>query len=140
VFDLYGNERLTEWKSVRNEIEISDTPYQIVANLWSRAPFVNPYLDSQNPKIWPDPWKLILDGKFDDLAIALGMLYTLKLTDRFMTTPCEIHMSMLGEGKDQKFFIVVDNEYVLNYQIRTVLSLKTIKENSIKLWSTVQLP
>ena len=80
VFDSYGTDRLTKWKQFRDSLETSATPLEDVAELWSHAPFVSPYLDPQNPAEWPDPWHLILDLRLDDLAIALGMLYTIKLT------------------------------------------------------------
>ena len=32
---------------------------------------------------WPQPWELIQYDRFDDVSIALGIYYTLFLTDRF---------------------------------------------------------
>jgi hypothetical protein len=139
VFNLYGNERLTEWRRIRDEIETSDQPLEIVADLWGQAPFVNPFLDPWNPSKWPDPWKLILDGKFDDLAISLGMLYTLKLTERFMYTPCEIHKSITFDKKDSMFLLVVNNSSVLNYELRKVCDLNQLSGQFNKIWSVTQL-
>jgi len=56
-----------------------------------------------NLKIWPNLWHLVLDLKLDDLAISLIMSYTLKLTRRFITTPIEIHMTMLIGTQESKF-------------------------------------
>jgi len=120
VFDLYETERLIEWKKFRDHLETSETPFQDVADLWSRAPFVNRYLNPSNPLSWPDPWKLILDGNFDDLAISLGMLYTLKLTERFKTSVCEIRDTV---EKDPKSLLIVDNTSILNWQYRSVCRL-----------------
>ncbi len=80
MFDLHGTERLIEWKKFRDSLETDESPLIRVADLWSKAPFVNSYLNPKNPTEWPDPWQLILDLKLDDLAICLGMLYTIKLT------------------------------------------------------------
>lgn len=140
VFDLHGTERLAKWKKIREDLESSENPFQIVADTWSRAPFVNPYLDPKNPIKWPDPWHLILDDRYDDLAIALGMLYTLKLTQRFMNLYCEIHMSMSAANNDKMFFLVADNKYVLNLFPKEVLKLNDIKERSDKIWSGAKLP
>ena len=139
VFDLYGNDRLTEWKKIRNQLEIGDDPFLIVADVWSRAPFVSPYLDPRNPVEWPDPWHLILDGKFDELAIALGMLYTIKLTDRFMENLCEIHTSMSQRESTPRFFLVVDNKHVLNYEPKTVVDFQSLAVKSNKIWSVTRL-
>jgi len=139
VFDLYGNDRLTEWKRIRNQIEDCEDPYSVVADLWSRAPFVNPYLDPKNPSDWPDPWHLVLDNKYDDLAIALGMLYTFKLTERFMGIVCEIHMSIPQAGDTPRFFLVVDNKYVLNYDPKVVLDFESLTIHSNKIWSVTKM-
>jgi hypothetical protein len=139
VFNSYGNDRLTNWKQFRNSLEESATPLEDVAEFWSHAPFVSSYLDTQNPAEWPDPWHLILDGKFDELAIALGMLYTIKLTDRFMENLCEIHMSMSQRESTPQFFLVVDNKHVLNYEPKTVVDFQSMTVKSNKIWSVTRL-
>ena len=140
VFDLYGNERLFKWKQFRDSLEDSATPLSDVAELWSHAPFVNPFLDPQQPNTWPDPWHLVIDGKLDDLAICLGMLYTIKLTQRFMNTVCEIHKSMLPKDHDSKFFLVADNA-VLNYEPRIAHDLNVLHQIKTDIvWSSSALP
>lgn len=140
VFNTYGTERLIEWKKFRDSLETSQTPLEDVAEFWSRAPFVNPFLDPKNPSEWPDPWHLILDGKLDDLAICLGMLYTIKLTQRFIDTNCEIHMSMLPEDKFSKFFLIVNNK-VLNYEPKAVKDINVLGNlKSSTVWAGKKLP
>ena len=117
MFNLYSNERLAEWKSFRDRLETSETPFQDVADLWSKAPFVSKYLNPNDPSSWPDPWKLILDGTFDDLAISLGMLYTIALTERFKTSAFAIYQTT---DLEKKSFLVIDNSVILNWQYRSV--------------------
>ncbi len=136
VFDQHGTDRLASWKEFRDNLETSDTPLEDVAKLWANAPFVSPYLDPQTPTEWPDPWHLILDLRLDELAIALGMLYTIKLTHRFMDTKCEIHTSMLPDKKEPVYMLVVDNKHVLNLEYKSVVSIEQL--NGIKtslLWA-----
>jgi hypothetical protein len=141
VFDLHGTERLIEWKKFRDSLETDESPLIRVADLWSKAPFVNSYLNPKNPTEWPDPWQLILDLKLDDLAICLGMLYTIKLTQRFMDIECEIHTSMLSKEFNKKFFLVVDNKHVLNYTFGSVDSLNVLDQAlTDKIWSGHKLP
>jgi hypothetical protein len=121
VFDAHGIDRLTKWKEFRNTLEVLDDPLQAVVDFWNKAPFVSPYLNPQTPKSWPDPWHLVLDEKLDNLAICLGMLYTLKLTQRFMASRFEIHMSTIEASRYSKYFLVVDN-HVLNLEYGCVLS------------------
>jgi hypothetical protein len=136
VFDKHGNQRLTEWKQFRDSLEVSNTPLEDVAEFWSRAPFVSPYLNPGNPSEWPDPWHLVLDLRLDDLAIALGMLYTIKLTQRFMGTNCEIHTSMSPSEKDPRYFLIVDGRYVLNLEYKNVVELEGLdKFESRLLWT-----
>ena len=116
VFNEHGTDRLAAWKEFREGLETSEHPLEDVANLWSQAPFVSPYLDPNNPEEWPDPWHLILDLRLDDLAIALGMLYTIKLTRRFMHSKSEIHKPILTEKQEPTYFLIVDQKYVLNYK------------------------
>ena len=132
MFNLYGNERLTEWKRFRDSLETSPTPLEDVVDFWSRAPFVNPYLDPQCPETWPTPWQLVLDLKLDDLAICLAMLYTLQLTQRFMGETLEIHMSMLDTKKDNDYYLIVGDTFLLDHQTRSV---DTYKHDLHKLWS-----
>ena len=129
MFKVFGNERLTEWRQFRQGLEINDNPLQDVVDFWGNAPFVNRYLNPDNPKGWPDPWHLILDDKYDDLGVALGMFFTLKLTQRFMNTYCEIHMSMLPLDKEPRFILLVDKKWVLNWEYKTVLQIENLPEN-----------
>ena len=135
MFNLYGNERLIEWKKFRDSLESCDDPLTRVAELWATAPFVNPYIDPNNPNEWPDPWHLVLDSKLDELAISLGMLYTIKLTQRFMDSNCEIHKSMLPNNLEPSFYLVVDQQHVMNYEPRIVHDITVLdKVQTNTLW------
>jgi hypothetical protein len=130
VFDLYGNERLTEWRRIRNQIEQDVDPFQTVLSVWSRAPLVNSYIDSDRPDEWPDPWHLILDNRYDDLALTLGIMYTLKLTQRFMNEKFKIHKSMQGK---ENFYLVIDNKICFDIANRQLLTDKVVLDNPITL-------
>ena len=135
MFNLYGNERLIEWKRFRDSLELCSDPLTRVAELWATAPFVNPYIDPNNPNEWPDPWHLVLDSRLDELAISLGMLYTVKLTQRFMDSNCEIHKSMLPNNLEPSFYLVVDQQHVMNYEPRIVHSISVLdKVQTNTLW------
>jgi hypothetical protein len=118
VFNLFDFDRLTEWKKFRDSLESSQDPFMDVAEFWATAPFVSHYLNPQTPQTWPDPWKLLIDGTFDDLAIVLGMLYTLKLTERFKDSLCEI--CEFNDNDEKRYFLIVDNSSILNFEYRSV--------------------
>ena len=139
VFDLYPQDRLIEWRKFRDSLENSQDPLTSVAELWARAPFVNSYLNPTDAKSWPDPWHLVMDGKFDDLAIVLGMLYTVKLTQRFTNTHCEIHMSTSEKNSDRRFFLIVENLHVLNLEPRKSANLSDIMMPTNIIWPELSL-
>ena len=134
VFNLHDTDRLTEWKRFRDSIETSARPLADVAEYWSHAPFVNRYLDPNNPQAWPGPWKLILDGTFDDLAISLGMLYTIQLTDRFKNCLFEIYQTTDNEKRS---FLMIDNNSILNWQYREVKDSSDVENKDFTLvWTS----
>ena len=136
MFNLYNNNRLIAWKDFRDTLETSNTPLEDVADLWSRAPFVSPYLNPTDPTSWPDPWHLVLDLRLDDLAIVLGMLYTIKLTQRFANSKLEIKQVKTSQTKELTYVLVVDNQFVLNLEYNSVVgveNLENLKPNL--LWS-----
>lgn len=136
MFNKYGTDRLIEWRQFREQLEISDRPFQEVAEFWANAPFVSQYLNPKNPSEWPDPWHLVLDNRLDDLAITLGMLYTIKLTRRFMNTKCEIHTSMFPNEKEPRYFLVIDDTHVLNFEYKSVVDIDTLRQTETSLlWS-----
>jgi hypothetical protein len=132
VFDAHNSERIKIWRDFRQQLELSPDPLQDVATFWSRAPFVNKYLDPYNTKSWPDPWKLVIDNKYDDLAICLGMCYTLQLTERFKDREFEIHMSM--SPNEKRYTLLVDNGAVLNWEPRVVSPVSDLPPDSISIW------
>jgi hypothetical protein len=133
VFDLHGAERLLAWKSFRNQLESDNSPFQSVVEFWAKAPLVNFYLDPNQPSCWPDPWHLIIDGRYDDLAVVLGMLYTIKLTDRFSNINLEIYMS--AEEKNTIFFLKADKN-ILNLEYNRVIDVSKLYDiESIKIYT-----
>lgn len=135
MFDRYGNERLIAWREFRDSLETDQDPFQAVAVFWAAAPFVNRYLDHSRADTWPDPWRLVIDGRFDDLAITLGMLYTIKLTERFRDARCDVYQSLQD---DKKTLLIVNNTSILNWHYRAVCCEKDLDWHDFMLiWSKV---
>lgn len=130
VFDLHGTERLTEWRRLRNQLETDDSPFQTVLSTWSRAPLVNSYIDPDQPHQWPDPWHLILDDRYDNLALTLGIMYTLKLTQRFMNEKFKIHKSMLEQ---ESFYLAVGDKVYFDIANRQILADAPVLQTPITL-------
>lgn len=124
VFEKFDLERIEKWKEFRDALETSETPFEDVVNLWSKAPFVNNYLNPYNHTSWPNPWELVVTGKFDDLALVLGMTYTIKYTERFKNS--NIKVCLFSNNKDVTYFLIIDDRYVLNYEYRKILLIDQI--------------
>ncbi len=82
MFRLQADERLTRWREFRKTLDNQplDQATQAVVDFWNSCPFNPYYLDPGAPDLWPDPWTLIEENYYCDLAKALGMLYTIKFT------------------------------------------------------------
>lgn len=140
MFDASPNERLTKWKQFRDTLETSNSPFDDIAEFWSHAPFVSDFLDPHKSDCWPDPWHLILDGRFDDLAITLGMLYTILLTQRFMVTDCEIHKSIVSKSQTPTYWLTINRSLALNYHYKQVVTVDSTADTpSIIIYSNKSL-
>jgi hypothetical protein len=79
MWKLTANERLLRWREFRNSLEelSLDDALLSTVQLWDSAPFTPFYLDTEKIEDWPDPWLLITDNYYCDIAKALGMIYTI---------------------------------------------------------------
>jgi hypothetical protein len=82
MFKLSTNERLARWKQFRLEIDELSLVDAIQATqlFWQKCPFIPYYLEVESPNKWPDPWQLITENYYCDLAKVLGIVYTLHLS------------------------------------------------------------
>jgi hypothetical protein len=133
MWNLNPDERLREWKSFRCQLGSMSLAVACakVSHLWSYAPYVNHYLDpdcSTSLVPWPDPWTLLYNNYYCDIAKCLGMLYTLYLSDH---KPADIELLL---GVDTKLhepcnLVSLDNgNYILNLEFDTVVNKEQIPE------------
>lgn len=82
MFKLKPSDRLNHWKAFRHMLDTVsfDDALHKTVNLWQSCPFTPYYLDPDCVDNWPDPWQLLIENYYCDLARCLGMLYTLHLT------------------------------------------------------------
>lgn len=116
MWNLSPSERLRFWYDFRKNLNTKPFEQALteVNHLWSYAPFVNRYLTTDNVEIWPNPWELIHENQYCDLAKVLGLVYTLYLTDH--KPKVEIRIYRDAVSKDYYNLVFVDQgKYVLNY-------------------------
>jgi hypothetical protein len=85
---------------------------------WCTTPWQPYYLHWDDQLAWPDPWQLLNDNVYCDLARALGILYTISLLDRADLTDVALVLSQDGHN-----LVVVDkSKYILNWSPDTVVN------------------
>tara|TARA_B110000305_G_C19337310_1_gene587260 strand:+ start:228 stop:668 length:441 start_codon:yes stop_codon:yes gene_type:complete len=131
MFDLRPEDRISEWRKFRNGIQHLDRMEMLrqTTDLWASAPLVNHYLDMDNCETWPDPWTLIVDNIYCDAARALGMFYTLFLTERFDKRDLEVVVYKSTSGYETA--LVVCEKYALNIIYQDVVNTTSINRTDL---------
>lgn len=122
MFDLRPEDRISEWRKFRTSIETLPQVDMLVqtTDLWNKAPLVNHYLDMDTCENWPDPWTLIVDNMYCEVARALGMYYTLFLTERFDKSGLSVVIYKSNVGFEAS--VHVQEKYTLNIVNRDVVN------------------
>ncbi len=131
MWNLKPDERLREWKAFRNQVgqQNLDDACKSVTQLWSYAPYVTHDLnpDRATSSIHrPDPWTLLYEYYYCDLAKALGMLYTLYLSDH---RPTDIELLIGKDTSDGQVYNLVSlakGKYILNFSFNEVVNKKLL--------------
>jgi hypothetical protein len=121
--------RLQSWAKLRDTVrECSlEEKCQQIDKFWQQAPLVNHYLHTDFIHEWPDPWQLIADNTYCYYGRALGMIYTLYLSD---TKNLELVLAKDDNSNEVVLVLVEDAKYTLNYWPDMVLNTN-IKDFSI---------
>lgn len=107
-------------------------------HLWCYAPFVKHYLDEAQVSEWPDPWELVYENYYCDVAKALGMLYTLYLSDHKDAVNMELRIYKDANANQYNLVWINDGLYVVNYQFNEVVN-KTQIDNTLVLYTQISI-
>lgn len=146
MFQQTAEDRLKVWREFRTKIDslpIEQAMSQ-TAEFWARAPFVPYNLDPVEPKFWPDPWSLIFENSYCDVAKCLGIVYTIAFTRHkcgieFRTyrdpkTGYEYNLAWFAQGK--YILNMIDGEVVNNKQFdKTLILVQQFSEKELQLES-----
>lgn len=130
MWNLRSDQRLTEWKRFRESLSELDLESAIKAttHLWSYAPFVGHYLDPARPEEWPNPWQLLDENYYCDLAKALGMLYTLSLTTHGKNIDLELQIVKDKNNNYSHLVFIDQGKYVINYWHDEIVNKKQVDD------------
>lgn len=112
MWPLKFEQRLASWNALRAECIGLDAKSALtqINHWWSQAPWRAYHLHWDDRADWPDPWQLLSDNVYCDLARGLGIMYTIVLLDH-----PDIQNSCLVET-DVGNLVLTDNEkYILNW-------------------------
>ena len=130
-------DRLTAWTELRaqaHDLELQQALEKINA-WWFQIPWKPYYLHWDDQPLWPDPWQLLSDNVYCDLARALGILYTISLLDRADMADAELVLTKEGDNLVQ----VAQGKYILNWSPDSVVNtfqevkiVRQLKQQQIK--------
>ena len=112
--------RLESWTALRTIAQDQDleTALAAINAWWSNSPWKAYYLHWDDYAHWPDPWQLLSDNIYCDVAKALGILYTISLLDR-----ADMADATLVLTEDHRNLVLVSKtKYILNWNSDSVVN------------------
>lgn len=113
--------RLDSWNRLRTQAHAADSPesaLKLINDWWFNAPWCAYHLHWDDIKDWPDPWQLLSDNIYCDVARGLGIMYTITLIDRLDISDATLVLTDQGHNLVQ----VLESKYILNWDRDTVLN------------------
>ena len=130
-------DRLTAWSALRAEAQSMNCQEALekINAWWFQIPWKPYYLHWDDQPIWPDPWQLLSDNVYCDLARALGILYTISMLGRADMADAELVLTKDGDNLVQ----VGQGKYILNWSPDSVVNtfqevkiVRQLKQQQIK--------
>jgi hypothetical protein len=105
-------QRLAAWNSLRDRVRDQSKldALREINIWWQQTPWRAYHLHWDDRQDWPDPWQLLSDNIYCDLARALGILYTITVLDRDDMQDAE-----LVETEQGNLVLVEGGKYILNW-------------------------
>ena len=127
--------RLQAWVELRSRCQTLDLDSALTAinQWWFNSPWQPYYLHWDDQTDWPDPWQLLSDNVYCDLARALGIVYTISLLDRADMADTELVLT--DEGIN--LVLVAKEKYILNWNKESIVNNKP-KVNTIQRFKKTQ--
>lgn len=132
MFKLSTVERLHGWKKFRSKIDqlTLEEALDQTQNFWRSCPFIPFYLDVNDLDSWPNPWQLIEENYYCDLAKVLGIVYTLHLSAHGKNLEPEIRLYYDSKNKHTYHIAYFcRGKYVLNLIEGEVVNKEHINQN-----------
>ena len=112
--------RLDAWANLRQQIQNDSAEQAMIAinQWWFQTPWRAYHLHWDDQETWPDPWELLSDNLYCDVARGLGILYTISLLDHPDLTDAELVLTDEGHN-----LVLVDKrKYILNWATENIVN------------------
>jgi hypothetical protein len=112
--------RLESWNLLRDQCQNLPIKQALedINTWWFRAPWCPYYLHWDDQSIWPDPWQLLSDDVYCEVARGLGIMYTVTLLDRADMTPVDLFLT----SDERNLVQVGQTKYILNWESDSVVN------------------
>lgn len=120
--------RLDSWNQLRTQVadQPVESALETINSWWFQSPWTAYHLHWDDQITWPDPWQLLSDNMYCEVARGLGILYTITCLNRGDIDSAELVLT-----NDGRNLVLVDkSKYILNWD-RTVV-LNTSSEIEVK--------
>jgi len=115
--------RLASWNQLRDHCQTLplESALAAVNSWWFAAPWQPYYLHWDDQSNWPDPWQLLSDDVYCEVARALGIVYTISMLDRADMADATL---ILTED-DGNLVRVAKEKYILNWNLEGIVNTFT---------------
>ena len=112
--------RLESWNLLRDQCQnlSVESALDSINQWWFLCPWKPYYLHWDDQDTWPDPWQLLSDNVFCEVARGLGILYTITLLNRQDIGPTHLILSETGHN----LVLVDESKYILNWASDTIVN------------------
>ena len=120
--------RLDSWNQLRTQVadQPVESALETINSWWFRSPWTAYHLHWDDQITWPDPWQLLSDNMYCEVARGLGILYTITCLNRGDMDSAELVLT----NDDRNLVLLDKSKYILNWD-RTVV-LNTSLEIEVK--------
>ena len=115
--------RLESWNLLRDRCQNLplESALDEINQWWFHTPWQPYYLHWDDQPTWPDPWQLLSDDVYCELARGLGILYTISLLDRTDMADATLVLTEDGTNLVQ----VAKEKYILNWKAEDIVNTFT---------------
>ena len=122
--------RLENWNLLRDQCQhlSLESALSQINSWWFNAPWRPYYLHWDDQITWPDPWQLLSDNIYCEVARGLGILYTISLLERNDMGSARLVLTESGHN----LVLVAKEKYILNWEpnaiVNTSLEVKILRQ------------